>query len=215
TADGGATYFRVQRNSFVPSATTLTTSGLQFFDNANSEPPSFPFTTEVAQVNNVPPPVGAFLNEYQGRLVVFGISSDPQSFFYSNQETTSIGMPQESFAPLNQVTLPIANAKINGMVELPGSMVIWSDKQDMFRLTGNLTDNQVSTTTAAAQGATISRLPYNLGCASPYACEITPLGAIWVTSNAEIWLFTDRYAPRNIGRPVQDILDTIPVNNRG
>ena len=207
TADGQATYFRVQRNPFVPSATSLAGAGLQFFDNGNSEPPNFPYTTEVSQLNNVPPPVGQFLNEYQGRLCVFGIPGAPQSFFYSNQETTTIGMPQESFAPLNQITLPIQNGKLNGMLEFPGSLILWSDKQDMFRLSGLLTDNTLQT--AAAQGASISRLPYNLGCAGPYACDITPLGGIWLTSQGEVWLFTDRYAPRNIGRPVQDILSTI------
>jgi hypothetical protein len=38
---------------------------------------------------------------------------------------------------------------------------------------------------------------------------MTPLGGIWLTNNSELWLFTDRYAPRNIGRPVQDILNSI------
>lgn len=211
TADAQTTYFRVQRNAFVPAATTLVTSGLQFFDNGNSEPPAFPFTTEVSQLSNLPPPIGLFLNEYQGRLLVYGITGALQSFFYSNQELTSIGMAQESFAPLNQVTLPIANGKINGMLEFPGSLIVWSDKQDMFRLTGLLSDNQVSP--GFQQGATISRLPYNLGCASPYAGDITPLGGIWLTPNGEIWLYTDRYAPRNIGKPVQDILDAIPDAN--
>lgn len=211
TADGQATYFRAQRNAFVPSATTLVTAGLQFFDNGNSEPPNSPFTTETSQLNNVPPPIGQFVNEYQGRLCVYGVSGVPQAFFYSNQETTLIGQPQESFAPLNQITLPIANGKINGMLEFPGSLIIWSDKQDMFRLSGLLTDNTFQT--AANQGASISRLPYNLGSASPFASDITPLGGIWLTSNGEIWLFTDRYAPRNIGRPVQDILNTITPTN--
>lgn len=217
TADGQATYFRVQRNIFSPTGTTLAIAGLLFYDSGNSEPPNFPFTTEVAQVNNVPPPIGAFLNEYQGRLCVFGVSGSPQSFFYSNQESTQVGLVQESFAPLNQVTLPIANGQINGMLEFPGSMIIWSDKQDMFRLTGLLTDNTVTGvaagTAASQQGAQIARLPYALGCASPFACEITPLGGIWLTSNSEVWLFTDRYAPRNIGRPVQNILNSIlPAN---
>jgi len=207
----------VQRNAFNSAATTLGSSGLQFADNGNSEPPNFPFTTETAQTNNVPPPVGSFVNEYQGRLLVYGVSGTPQTFYYSNQESTSIGLQQEAFAPLNQVTLPIANGKINGMVEFPGSLVIWSDKQDMFRMTGLLTDNTVtgvaSGTAAAQQGAQIARLPYNLGCASPFATEITPLGGIWLTSNAEVWLFTDRYAPRNIGRPIQDILSSISQSN--
>lgn len=207
TADGQVTYFRVQRNAFDPTKTSLAATGLQFFDNGNSEPPNFPFTTETSQLNNVPPPIGQFINEYQGRLCVYGIPGAPQSFFYSNQETTTIGMPQESFAPLNQITLPIQNGKLNGMIEFPGSLILWSDKQDMFRLSGLLTDNTLQT--AASQGASISRLPYNLGSASPFASDITPLGGIWLTSNAEIWLFTDRYAPRNIGRPVQDILNTI------
>lgn len=215
TGDGQATYLRTQRNAFVPSATSLIAAGLQFFDSGGSEPPAFPFTIEISQLNNLPPPIGKYLNEYQGVLVVFGVSGADQSFFYSNQTATTIGMQQESFAPLNQVTLPIANGKMNGMLEFPGSAVIWSDKQDMFRLTGLLTDNLVTTTTPAQQGATIARLPYNLGIANPFACDITPLGGIWVTPNAEIWLFTDRYAPRNIGRPVQDILSTIATANLG
>lgn len=210
TGDGQATYFRVQRNVFVPGGNTIGAAGLLFFDNGNSEPPNFPFTTETSQLNNVPPPIGTFVNEYQSRLLVYGVPGAPQTFFYSNQESTNVGLAQESFAPLNQVTLPIPNGKINGQLEFPGSLIIWSDKQDMFRLTGLLSDNVISST-AAQQGASVARLPYNLGCASPYACDITPLGGIWLTPNAEVWLYTDRYAPRNIGRPVQDLLSNIPT----
>jgi hypothetical protein len=217
TADSGATYFRVQRNLFVSSATTLVLAGLQFGDFGNSEPPNFPFTTETSQLNNIPPPIGSFIYEYQGRLLVFGVAGANQSFFYSNSETTNIGMPQESFAPLNQVTLPIQNASLKGMLEFPGQLILWSDKQDMFRMTGLLTDNSVlnvaATQTGAQQGASISSLPYNLGIANPYAQDITPLGGIWLTPNAEVWLFTGTYAPKNIGRPVQDILNSIPKAN--
>jgi hypothetical protein len=213
TADGGATYFRIARNTWTPNGITTTLAGLLFNDFANAEPPNFPYTTETAQANNVPPPVGAFVNEYQGVLLVYGITGALQTLFYSNQTATSVGLLQESFAPLNQITLPIANSQINGMIEFPGSLIIWSDKQDMFRLTGLLTDNTVtgvaSGTAAAQQGAQIARLPYNLGCSTPFATEITPLGGFWLTSSQEIWLYTDRYAPRNIGRPVQDILNTI------
>lgn len=213
TADGGATYLRTQRNAFVPSNNTLIGSGLQFFDSGQSEPPSFPFTTEISQLFNVPPPVGSFVKEYQQRLLVFGGTIPGQTFFYSNIESTSIGLTQESFAPLNQVTLPIQNANISGMADLPGSLIIWSDKQDMFRLTGLLADNTPlglqATNTAVGIGTTITALPYNLGCANPFAVAITPLGAIWVTSNRELWLYTDKYAPRNIGRPIQNILRNI------
>jgi hypothetical protein len=214
TADGGAIYFRIARNVFTPTSfVTFAAAGLIFQDAANSEPPNFPFTTETAQINNVPPPIGAFVNEYQGLLCVYGVPGALQSFFYSNQTATTIGLQQESFCPLNQVTLPVANAELNGMIEFPGALIIWSDKQDMFRLTGLLTDNTVTgiaqANVAAQQGATIARLPYAIGCASPFAVDITPLGAIWLTSNAELWLYTDTYAPRNIGRPVQDILSSI------
>jgi hypothetical protein len=213
TADGGATYFRIARNAWSSSQTNLLLSALQFTDFSNAEPPSFPFTTEVAQVNNVPPPIGSFVNEYQGVLVVYGVSGAQQSFFYSNQTATTVGLLQESFAPLNQVTLPVASAQINGMLEFPGALIIWSNLQDMFRLTGLLTDNTVtgvaSGTAAAQQGASVARLPYMLGCANPFAADITPLGGFWLSSNAEIWLYTDTYAPRNIGRSVQDILNSI------
>jgi len=207
SADGGATYFRTQRNVWNPQTTSLVPAGLQFFDNGNSEPPNFPFTSETSQLNNLPPPVGSFIAEYQGRLVVFGVPGALQSFFYSNQELTNIGMPQESFAPLNQYTLPIQNAKLNGWIEMPGAALMWSDRQDMYRLTGLLTDNTAAT--APQLGAQITRLPYNLGCVNPYAVDLTPLGAIWMTPQAEIWLFTNTYAPRNIGRPIQTLLNTI------
>jgi hypothetical protein len=210
TADGGATYFRTQRNAFSPTVNTLIGSGLQFFDNGNSEPPNFPFTTETSQLNNVPPPVGAYVAEYQGRLVVFGVPGAKQSFFYSNSELTSVGLLQESFAPLNQYTLPIQNAQLFGWIEMPGAAIIWSDRQDMYRLTGLLTDNTAAS--APQLGAQISRLPYNLGCANPFAVDLTPLGAVWVTPQAEVWLFTNTYAPRNIGRPIQGILNTISSN---
>jgi hypothetical protein len=216
TADGGATFLRTQRNAWVPSASTLAASGLQFFDNGQSEPPNFPFTTEVSQLFNVPPPVGAFLKEYQARLLIYGGTIPGQTFFYSNIESTTAGLPQESVAPLNQITLPIQNANISGMADLPGSLIIWSDKQDMFRLTGLLSDNTPlglgAANTAVGLGTQIVSLPYNLGCANPFAVVVTPLGAIWVTSNRELWLYTDKYAPRNIGRPIQNILRNIPAN---
>ena len=209
SADGGATYFRVQRNAVVSLAIggSLVLSGLQFFDNANAEPPNFPFTSEISQLYNIPPPIGAAMAMYQGRLIVFQVTGARQSFFYSNSELTSIGMPQESFAPLNQYTLPIANASLAGWQEMPGSAIFWSDRQDMFRLTGLLTDNTAAS--PPTLGAQVSRLPYNLGIVNPRAVDITPLGAIWVTPQFEVWLYTDRYAPRNIGRPIQGILNTI------
>jgi len=213
SADGGATYLRIQRNAFNPMSSNLVSSGLQFFDNANSEPPYFPFTTEVSQLFNVPPPVGAFLKEYQARLLIYGGTIPGQTFFFTNIESTTAGLPQESVAPLNQVTLPIQNANISGMADLPGSLIIWSDKQDMFRLTGLLSDNTPlglgASNTAVGLGTQIVSLPYNLGCANPFAVAITPLGAIWVSSNRELWLYTDKYAPRNIGRPIQNLLRNI------
>lgn len=208
TSDGGASYFRVQRNAFIPTGTqSFSTAGLVFYDNANAEPPAFPYTTELSQLYNLPPPIGTFMTMFQGVNCVYGVPGALQTFFYSNSTLTTIGQLQESYAPLNQVTLPIANASINGMVPLPGALIIWSDKQDMFKLTGQLTDN--TSATAASQGSSIVALPYNLGCASPYAAVLTPLGALWLTSNAEVWLFTDSYAPKNIGHPIQPILKSI------
>lgn len=207
TGDGGSVYFRVARNTFVPTNTTIATAGLQFIDTANSEPPNPPFTSEIAQLFNVPPPIGSFLGSYQGRIVVYGVSAALQSFFYSNIEVTVIGQPPESFAPLNQVTLPIGEAQINGTAELPTGFLIWSNHQDMFKLTGNLSDNTVAN--QFQLGATIQRLPYRIGCGSPYATAVTSLGAFWLSSDREVWLFTDHYAPKNVGKPIQDILNRI------
>jgi hypothetical protein len=207
TGDGGAVYFRIARNAFNPASTTLAGSGLEFIDTGNYEPPNAPFTSELAQNFNVPPPIGTYLDQYQGRVVLYGVPGALQSFFYSNIETTIFGQPPESFAPLNQVTLPIADGQLFGTANLPTGFILWSNKQDMFKITGLLTDNTVSN--QYQLGATLQRLPYRIGSGSPYATSVTSLGAFWLSSDREVWLFTDHYAPKNVGKPIQDILNRI------
>lgn len=207
TGDGQPVYFLIARNTWNQFATTVATAGLEFIDTANSEPPNPPFTSEITQIYNVPPPVGSFLQDYQSRVLVYGVTANLQTFFYSNIEATVIGQPPESFSPLNTVTLPVGDGQLNGMANLPTGLMIWSNRQDFFKLTGLLSDNTLANSTQL--GATIQRLPYKIGCASPYATAVTPLGAIWLSSDREVWLFTDHYAPKNIGKPVQDVLNRI------
>jgi len=204
TGDGGTVYLRIARNAFDPTQ-ALATSGLQFIDTANSEPPNAPFTNEIDQKQNVPPPIGAFLQDYQGRVLVYGVPGALQSFFYSNIESTVVGQPTESFALLNEITLPVGESQLNGMANLPTGLIIWSSKQDMFKLTGTLSDNTVAN--AQQLGASIQRLPYKIGCASPYATAVTSLGVFWLSSDREVWLFTDHYAPKNVGKPIQNLLN--------
>jgi hypothetical protein len=207
TGDGQPIYFLIGRNAFVFSATTVAAAGLEFTDTADSEPPNPPFASEITQLYNVPPPVGSFLQDYQGRVLVYGVTANLQTFFYSNIEATVVGQPPESFSPLNTVALPLGDGQLNGMSNLPTGLIIWSNRQDMFKLTGLLSDNTIANSTQL--GATIQRLPYKIGCASPYATTVTPLGAIWLSSDREVWLFTDHYAPKNVGKPVQDVLNRI------
>jgi hypothetical protein len=207
TGDGGSVYFLIGRNAFTATASAVSTAGLEFKDTANSEPPNPPFGSEITQIYNVPPPIGSFLQDYQGRMLVYGVAAALQTFFYSNIENTVVGQPPESFGTLNTVTMPIGDGQLNGMANLPTGLIMWSNRQDMFKLSGLLTDNTVAS--APQLGATIQRLPYKIGCASPYATAVTPLGAIWLSSDREVWLFTDHYAPKNIGKPVQDFLNRI------
>lgn len=208
TGDGGSVYFKTARNAIIKSnGQSLALTGFQFTDTANSEPPNNPFSSEITQIFNVPPPIGQFVDQYQGRPIVYGVAGAPQTFFYGNIENTVVGQPPESFGTLNTVTLPIQNGKMFGTANLPTGFIIWSNRQDMFKLTGLLTDNSVAN--SLQLGATIQRLPYAIGCASPYATAVTPLGAIWLSSDREVWLFTDHYAPKNVGKPVQDVLNRI------
>jgi len=206
TGDGQPVYFLIARNSF-QLRTGLITSGLEFFDSANSEPPNVPFSNEITQIYNVPPPIGQFVDQYQSRPIVYGVAGNPQTFFYGNIEATVVGQPCESFSPLNTVTLPIGDGELFGTANLPTGFILWSNRQDMFKLTGLLSDNTIANATQL--GATIQRLPYAVGSASPYAKAVTPLGVIWLSSDREVWLFTDHYAPKNLGKPVQDILNRI------
>jgi len=209
TGDGGSVYFRTARNvvAFGSGGGIGASSGLRFTDTSNSQPPNAPFTSEITQNFNVPPPIGKYVADYQGRPIVFGVPGAQQSFFYGNMETTVVGQPPESFAPLNQVTLPIGDGIINGWANLPTGAVIWSNHQDMFKLAGLLTDNTVSN--QFQLGATIQRLPYRLGCGSAFATTVTNLGVFWLTGDRQVMLFTDHYAPKNVGIPIQDILNRI------
>lgn len=208
TADAGAVYFLIARNVInLVSGQSASLAGLEFVDTANSEPPNAPFSSEITQIYNVPPPIGQFVDQYQGRPIVYGVPGALQTFFYGNIEATTVGVPAESFSPLNTVTLPIGDGALNGSSNLPTGFILWSNRQDMFKLTGLLSDNTIGT--AAQLGATIQRLPYKIGCASPYATVVTPLGALWLSTDREIWLFTDHYAPKNVGKPVQDVLNRI------
>jgi len=207
TGDGGTVYLRIARNAFLPNLGGVSQAGLTFVDTAPSEPPNTPFTNEIAQIQNVPPPIGSFQDQYQGRRINYGVAGAPQSFFYSNIEATVVGQPPESYAPLNQVTLPIGDGQLNGTANLPTGFILWSNRQEMFKLTGQLTDNTVAN--PQQLGAAIQRLPYRIGSASAYATAVTSLGAFWLSSDREVWLFTDHYAPKNIGKPIQDILNRI------
>jgi hypothetical protein len=207
TADGGPTYFHIAETVFDPVATTVAGAGLSFVDNASQSPPDAPFTSEVPQFFNVPPPIGRFVQEYQSRALVYGVGGLPSTFFYSNIELTDFGNLPEDFAPLNQITLPMTG-QLFGMANLPTGLMLWSDHQDMFKLTGLLSDNSLQTDIQL--GAVIQRLPFNIGCASPFTVQVTSLGAIWLTSDHRIMLYTDHYAPKNIGLSVQDILKQIP-----
>lgn len=212
TADGQATYLRLARNAFNPNysggilTSSLFGSGLGYRDTADSEPPNPPFTNELSQTENVPPPIASYQQDYQGRRLLFGVPASPQSFFYSNMEATVVGQPPESFAPLNVVTLPIGDGQINGMANLPTGCMMWSNRQEMFKLTGTLTDNTIAN--SQQLGSSIQRLPYRIGCASPYATTVTSLGCFWLSSDREVWLFTDHYAPKNVGKPIQTLLNS-------
>jgi hypothetical protein len=207
TGDGGSVYFLIARNVFQRDGSPLASSGLEFSDTANSEPPNPPFSSEITQNFNVPPPIGTFVDQYQGRPIVYGVAGALQSFFYGNIESTVVGQPAECFAPLNQVTLPLGDGKMFGTANLPTGFLIWSNRQDMFKLTGLLSDNSVAN--QFQLGATIQRLPYKIGCGSPYATAISSLGAFWLSADRQVWLFTDHYAPKNVGVPIQDVLNRI------
>src|SRR5207249_11656761 len=42
-----------------------------------------------------------------------------------------------------------------------------------------------------------------------YATAVSSLGAFWLSADRQVWLFTDHYAPKNVGVPIQDILNRI------
>jgi hypothetical protein len=205
TADGGAVYFRIVRNALSSPSVIQSGTSWEYEDTDDAEPPNGSFTSEITQNQNVPIPIAQFQDQYQGRRIIYGVPAAPQSFFYTNIEATTIGQPPESCAPLNEITLPIGDGSLYGSANLPTGMVFWSNRHDMFKLTGLLTDNLVANPQQLA--SSIQRLPYTIGCASPYATCVTSLGVFWLSSDKEVWIFTGNYAPKNVGIPIQNLLN--------
>ncbi len=221
TANGGAVFLRIGQTTFDPTQTTTTLAGLRNDDNNNAEPgeTGASYTTEESEDYNDPPPIGQWLKEWQGRILMFGVpevanaDGNLQTVFYSNVERTVVGCPGDSFAPFNRFTLPIGGALIGGAGILPTGLILFSTKNHMFKITGYLEDQVITDNFGIA--STLVRLPFDVGCCSPSAVKETPQGLFWISPENQLWWYNDVEFPRYVGLPVQDILNTIAPSQKG
>lgn len=144
--------------------------------------------TILAPLYNFRPPDDAtILLNFQNRICLAGMASDPQTIVYSAYEKVTIGRPEESFFPNNKIRLAIGADKIAGMGALPQGIVAWSISNEMFMLRGALEDIVIDLPVAFS--AYLDQLPYQEGCSSKYSVQSTIMGVVWkgADRNYKVW----------------------------
>lgn len=198
TVDGGGTYYFNQSVAVVPL------TAFSFTDNTPDANLNF---AVVAPTINNPPPLGLYLANFQGRVIIMNLDDDPQGAAYSGYEWILLGRPEESYPPSNRLRLAIGADDMRGGGGVANGFVFFSRSDQMFFLRGTLQD---ITTVAPVQITTfLQQLPWQQGCFSHFSIQSTPQGLVWLGSDKTIQIFDGTNEPKCLSISISPILRTI------
>lgn len=198
TEDGGGTYYFNQSIAITPL------TAFSFTDNTPDANLNF---AVVAPTINNPPPLGLYLANFQGRVIIMNLDNDKQGAAYSGYEWILLGRPEESFPPSNRLRLAIGADDMAGGGGVANGFVFFSKSNQMFFLRGSLQD---ITTVAPVQITTfLQQLPWNQGCFSHFSIQSTPQGLVWLCSDKTIQIFDGTNEPKCLSTSILPILRTI------
>ena len=199
TTDGGGTFYLNQSITITPL------SAISFTDNT---PDANLNVAVVAPTINNPPPLGLYLANFQGRVIIMNLpGTDAQGAAYSGYEWILLGRPEESFPPANRIHLAIGADNLRGGGACTTGFVFFSQSNQMFLLRGTLQD---ITTTAPVQLTTfLQQLPWLMGCFSHFSIQSTPQGMVWLASDLTIQIYDGTNEPQELSINIRPILRTI------
>jgi hypothetical protein len=140
-------------------------------------------STRVMPINNLAPPPYQWSVEYQGRIVITGIPSDPSAIYCSGLEEVDLGIPQETFPADVRFRVPGKTKKVSGAVQFNQALMIGTP--DMwFRVSG------FDANTFQKEDDLIEPGPVGF-----QAVDVVQNQMIWLGPDKKLWGFDGASAP--------------------
>jgi hypothetical protein len=166
-------------------------------------------TTEPAY--NDPPPTGGYYQfSYKDRIFIcdFRTASTRFQLAYSGYEQIPIGVPQESYPPLNRINIKNRGDAARGGIETSlGALIL--GEQDSYLLSGYPSDKTSGPNNTNAITEHLDPLGWSIGTRSPKTLKLTPFGPIWLDQNKRLQLWTYEGSPKEVALPIRDKLADI------
>jgi hypothetical protein len=154
---------------------------------------------------NQPPPVDAtHMFEWKDRLILLR----GQFVQYSGFESAYMGVPQESWPPLNQLAIPNkTDTAVSGIGTAVGALVF--GKKDSYIISGYPSDKVSSPNNTLAVTEHMDQLKWNLGIYEDGkdTPALTPFGVIWLDQNKRLRNWSFKEFPIEIGVALREELD--------
>lgn len=153
--------------------------------------------TRVAPIDNLPWVPCKKLIEYQGRIALLGIPSDPASVYVTGLEEIALGIPQETVPAEVRFTVPGKNKTISGGAEFNQTLMLCTPEM-WFQITG------YDQTTFQKQDDILE----------PGACGFEAIcviqgSLVWVGPDKKIWGWDGSTIPIDLSQKLQQPLYSV------
>jgi hypothetical protein len=140
-------------------------------------------STRSLPIDNLPPPPYQWAVEYQGRIAIMGIPSDPDAVYCSGLSEIDLGIPQESFPSTVRFQVPGKVKRISGGIVFNQTLMLATPKM-WFKVTG------FDANTFQKDDDIIEP-----GCAGFQAVTVVQNQMIWLGPDKKLWGWDFASAP--------------------
>lgn len=141
-------------------------------------------STRSLPIDNLPPPPYQWAVEYQGRIAILGMPSDPDAVYCSGLSEVDLGIPQESFPSEVRFQVPGKVKRMSGGIVFNQTLMLATPKM-WFQVSG------FDASTFQKNDDIIEP-----GCAGFQAvCLVSPNQMVWLGPDKKLWGFDGASAP--------------------
>jgi hypothetical protein len=208
STDGGANRFLVIDAAGAPIVYANATANVDFIAAFLLDT-----NTQESAYNARPSDLANQIFQHQGRVFLLGYTATAtlSTINYSGQESIGIGLPTESYPPLNVIAVPARGEIAQCGISTPVGAFILSD-HDAYLLQGTVSDITVSSQNTLSASYALNQFQWGLGTRSPNSLAATPYGTVWVDQHANIQLWPFAGKPQEIGRPLRGTLKNVATS---